>query len=195
MPMLARTHTYTRTVSRHSVHVNITHGLHVKCQGMQGGGEQPGHNALQLSTSICLLRVHRKEGLGSTPEASLGEASTSNRISSFCPSCSMGPGMYMVIWGPTEGQYHPRLNPFKKSTPFDQAGMARKESGKMPCSDLRLASALKVPLQCRQVNLVQAVPSLYTNSKMRIDINGNIHIHIHIRIHIHIHIHIHTKQM
>ena len=65
----------------------------------------------------------------------------------------MGPGMYMVIWGPAEGQYHPRLNPFMISTPLDQAGMARKESGKMPSSDFRLASASKVPLQCRQVNI------------------------------------------
>jgi len=69
----------------------------------------------------------------------------------------MGPGMYMVIWGPTEGQYHPRLNPFKKSTPFDQAGMARKESGKMPSLDFRLASALKVPLQYRQVYTISAI--------------------------------------
>ncbi len=63
----------------------------------------------------------------------------------------------MVIWGPTEGQYHPRLNPFKKSTPFDQAGMARKESGKMPSLDFRLASALKVPLQYRQVYTISAI--------------------------------------
>ena len=65
----------------------------------------------------------------------------------------MGPGMYKVIWGPALGQYHPKLNPLTKATPLAQPGIAMKESGRMPSSDFRAASAVKVPLheeeECR----------------------------------------------
>lgn len=120
---------------------------------------------------ICIMMLHShmlsclsrqsnriKTDCSSPPDASFGEPSTSSRINSFSPSRSMGPGMYMVIWGPTWGQYHPRLKPFKKSTPLDQPGMARKESGKMPSLVFRLASALNVPLQCRNKALFPQCP-------------------------------------
>ena len=58
--------------------------------------------------------------------------------------------MYKVIWGPALGQYHPRLNPLMKATPLAQPGIAMKESGRMPSLDLKLASAVKVPLHTEE---------------------------------------------